>query len=414
MNLKKVYPLLGILFSLAIVIPNYNLHLPIAKQDSGVVSKNILSQLRYLDQVISNGGAGRMQRLFPEGAFFLYALHTLSWIQVAHRSKSDKRLFDEAVRHGQEGLAAMEKEIAAFPELAGLPLPNGAFFGGWLNWARGTYLALGFNDGYAKTLENALKIDCASIAAAYEKSSTPYLESYHGMAWPSDNIVVIASLRMHDFLYGERYSSVIKKWVVEVKKRLDDKTGMIPYQVDAGTGNCTDGAEANALAVILCYLAELDPEFAAQQYRLYCSQFPVDILGLNLLRHYPKGKKGFGNIDSGPVLFGIGSAATIVGSAPMRIFKDYERAYRIEHSIDALGFPITLGNTTRYAFGLMPIADAFLVWSKLSHVYTQQVPVIQESGHHRFWQWKFHLFSLFALIAVWFPYIWIFRKGRKK
>jgi hypothetical protein len=393
--------LIGSLLSLLILIPNINLYQPAFSLKQDTISPAILNQLRYLDHVIANGGAMRMQALFPEGAFLLYSLHTISWIQVAHRVKNDRQLFAQVVHTIEQGLADMENEIRNFSQVATLPAPGGVFFGGWLNWARGTYLALGLTDSSAKSIESLFKNDCGRIAAAYESSSTPYLESYESMAWPSDNVVAVACLRMHDFLYGATYSAVIKKWVDDVKQRLDGKTGMFPYQVDDLTGDCIEGAQANTQAVILYFLAELDPDFAAQQYRLYCNNFPADILGLHFIRHYPKGDKGIGNIDSGPVVFGIGSAATMVGQAPMRMFNDIERASRVDHSIDALGFPITWGNKTRYAFGLMPIADAFLVWSRLARVYTQKLPVIKEEKQHAFWRLKFHGFSAFALLAIW-------------
>jgi hypothetical protein len=389
------------LVTLLLLIANINLCRPPVSTNATGVDSRILSQLAYLDFCVAHDGPARMQALYPEGAFFMHMLHTLSWIQVARRVPVESELRRAAVGKGMAGLRAMELDLDAFPEVRALSPPNGAFFGGWVNWTRGALLSLRVRDTVMVGVETDFKHSCELIGAAYDSSCTPFLDSYQGMCWPSDNVVAVASLRMYDHLFGERYDATIRRWVSLTKGRLDPVTGMVPYQTVSGTGACLEGAEGNTEAIIIRFLAELDPAFATEQYVRYCRSFPATRLGLHLVREYPAGKRGRGNIDSGPVIWGIGSAATIVAPVAMRLFGDFERTTRVEQSIDALGFPMSWDGRTRYALGLMPVADAFLVWSKLECCYTQDVPVVKESQPERWWRTPFCSISLVLCTSAW-------------
>ncbi len=412
-NIGRIIVLLiAISVSCPLIVMNRNFYNQPVRVTDEYIDPVVFRQLNYLDWSIDNGGPARMQFLFPEGAFFMYSLHTLSWTQVAQRSAPDSPERNRALDKAYAGLNSMEDELESFLDLQELSPPFGAFFGGWINWARGAILSIDTTDNRASEVLHDFRISCGNIAQAYNNSSTPFLESYVEMSWPSDNIVSIASLAFHDHLFMPKYDSTVARWLNMTRERLDPATGMIPYQTDPETGFSIDGAHGNSQAVIIRFLAELDPVFAREQYQLYCKNFPTTRLGLHLVQEYPRGVKGYGNIDSGPVIWGIGSASTIVAPVAMRLFGDFDRCYRIENSIDALGFPFDLGGKRRYAFGTMPMADAFLVWSRLVSLYTQNIPPVTIGADHSGWRVPFHITILVLLFAAWLPFGLTFvRKG---
>ncbi|MBK8343137.1 MAG: hypothetical protein IPL12_07280 [Bacteroidetes bacterium] len=133
------------------------------------------------------------------------------------------------------------------------------------------------------------------------------------MSWPADACVAMASLQLYNKLYTPLYDTLIQNWLVNVKAHLDTATGLIPHQSASGTGNTLEGARGSSMSLILIFLAEIDPVFAQQQFVIYQKQFQHTILGLPAIREYPAGTSGTGDIDSGPVVFGMSFTGTIVG-----------------------------------------------------------------------------------------------------
>jgi hypothetical protein len=80
------------------------------------------------------------------------------------------------------------------------------------------------------------------------------------------------------------------------------------------------------------------------------------------VREYPKGVGGRGDVDSGPLILGIGLPATVVAMGAAQVQHD-PLADRLAREGDLVGLPLTGLKTKRYLFGALPIGDAFLAWS---------------------------------------------------
>jgi hypothetical protein len=71
---------------------------------------------------------------------------------------------------------------------------------------------------------------------------------------------------------------------------------------------------------------------------------------------------GSGYVDSGPLVLGISLSATAVTLGAARVHHD-SLADALASEGDLVGVPVSGLHSKRYAFGVLPIADAFLVWS---------------------------------------------------
>jgi hypothetical protein len=80
------------------------------------------------------------------------------------------------------------------------------------------------------------------------------------------------------------------------------------------------------------------------------------------VREYPKGVGGKGDVDSGPLILGLGLSASVVTMGAARVQHD-PLADRLAREGDLLGLPLSGLTTKRYLFGTLPIGDAFLAWS---------------------------------------------------
>ncbi|MFD6216877.1 hypothetical protein, partial [Nocardia salmonicida] len=69
---------------------------------------------------------------------------------------------------------------------------------------------------------------------------------------------------------------------------------------------------------------------------------------------------------------------------------------------ELIGLPIDLPWSKRYAFGLLPIGDAFVVWSSTARLLTAAPMAVE---HDVRWWWRLPWLGVLGLIAV-APWAW--------
>ncbi|MBL0083147.1 MAG: hypothetical protein IPP37_12265 [Saprospiraceae bacterium] len=129
---------------------------------------------------------------------------------------------------------------------------------------------------------------------------------------------------------------------------------------------------------------------AKEQYKHYQTHFVGTTFGLLSVSEYPNGHSGDGDIDSGPVIFGVGFAATIVSIGTHAALGNIRSADDQFNTINAFGFPFQSSNTKSYLFGQLPIADAFIAWSLCGNLMTELTALPFRT--------PFHLLSLFFIL----------------
>ncbi len=182
---------------------------------------------------------------------------------------------------------------------------------------------------------------------------------------------------------------------------MDPESGLIPHAVSAKTDATLIGARGSSQSLINSFLPEIDPSFAEEQFEIYKNNFLDHRLFLPGVREYPSGQDGAGDIDSGPVIWGIGGAASIVGVRAMGVNQHWEGHFMIKNCIEAFGMPITLSGKKRYVFGQLPMADVFIAWSNAvdKNEHDKKVPF----G----WSWKFQLLSgVIIFLCGWLIWKW--------
>jgi hypothetical protein len=171
-----------------------------------------------------------------------------------------------------------------------------------------------------------------------------------------------------------------------------DKNGLIPHSVDLGHGDAIGKARGSSQSLILAFLIDIDSNFAKTQYQQFKNLFVDERFGLPGIREYVKGETHFGDIDSGPVILGIGGAASIVGMGTCGQYHDMTLYDGLSNSIKGFGMTYSLFGKRRYLFGQIPMADAFIAWSQ------SRVPLHNLEKKESFNYLTFRLISL-ALIA---------------
>lgn len=317
------------------------------------------AQLTFLRGALENGAGEAMQGLFPEGYFFLHALYGLAWVNQGLQNPAER---EAAQSEALWTLDRLDSPAGRAPFSPYSSPPYGVFYVGWQSWLRGGLIKLMGTRADA-ALITRYEADCTALASAFAASSTPFLSAYPGQAWPVDNVVAIAALRLHDSLLPPRFSDSIERWEQAARLRLDPATGLLPHRVDPVTGTLLDGARGSSQSIIARFLPEIDPEWAQEQYAAFRRQFTATFLGVPAVREYPDGHGGLGDVDSGPLIGGITASATVVMLGAARLYQDTPYSDAVLQGIEAIGLPVAIGGAKRYALGLMPIGDAFLAWA---------------------------------------------------
>ncbi|QHT70026.1 hypothetical protein GXP67_26960 [Rhodocytophaga rosea] len=402
--MRYIYLVILIFFSALLLHINWKL---LPSSDYVSDTDDIILQLNFLEDQLKNHEVGiQMQQLFPEGFVFVYALYGLSWCELAiANAHSNDSLHTRAI---QEALYAFDQisskqaqerfDPHLFPE-------NGIFYSGWNNYLLSKILLADTSFANYPSYRNRFKQQCKYIEEAMNSTESPFLESYQDQAWPADMFVAVASLRNHDRVFTPAYKVLLQNWSEKVQEALDSQSPMIPHKVDAITGTSIESPRGGSMALMLRMLVEIDPAFASRQYALFKSSFISTALTLPCVREYPNGSFGIGDVDSGPVILGVGFPATLVSIGCMPMFGDQDLSAKLYAAVHAFGFERITRNQKSYLLGSLPMADAFIAWSRTSALthFTEGT-----SNYTQIWAWPFHLLSFVCLLIVWLFY---FRKS---
>ena len=387
---------------------------PLERTDAEVVA-DTLPRLAFVREALDEGAGPDMQALFPEGYFFTHALYGLTWLAVAQR---DPGLRDEALAEARWTLERLysPEGTAPFPTLA-VP-SHGVFHAGWSTWLRGQIVAVAGGPEEAPEEMAALDAAAEELASAFEASlarGVPYLAAYPGQAWPVDSVVAMAALRLRDHLAGEdRYAPLFRVWMTQVRARLDPATGLIPHRVDPVTGQMLQGARATSQTLLLRFLFELDPEWAAADYTVFRQLFASDVAMLPGVREFPRGDDSPGDVDSGPLVFGLSASASTVAIADAVLAGDTATAAALTGFAEATGTAVEWGGKRRYLGGLLPVGDAFLMWAlATTPAVPVQVPAVPADTVSPWWRLPWYVLVLLPTAALLWATVRAWRPPRR-
>jgi hypothetical protein len=375
---------------------NFRLHyspkIEIIENDT--INGDVLKELNGIKYALSNHADIEMQRLYPEGYVFLNAIYGLAWCRFLESVSMSAALYKNGHEEVENAWSKINSSDARATFDSALVLTYGAYYMGWNNYLLGSKLKLEKDSTRDRQEVNQFKTQCDQIAQ--EISNKTYPASYYDMSWPADVMTCVASLALHDEFFEPKYDTTIKKWIQAVKNNLD-KNGLIPHAADPMTGRPTKDARGSSLSLILVFLSEIDNTFGREQFKIYHNTFVENKFALTGVREYPIGVDGNADIDSGPLLFDMGAAATIVGMQTMAVYNENNNSIRIRNAVETFGISTKNENTKQYFFGVIPIADAFIVWG-----HTAISPKANEQSVSF---GIFHTISFFA-IAIFSAMLW--------
>lgn len=368
---------------------NFSLYYePEFKNETGFVyNSDLLKQLRFLKGEMQNQIADEMQHIYPEGFFFMNVTYGLSWCGFAKSIPDSSALYREAMHEINRAYNEIDSEKARIIFQDPMAIPNGAFYSGWRNYLLAQKLSLIKPSKRDSAEIRLFESQCDLIANGLFADGTPFPESYAGMAWPADGASAVAALAIHDKILTPRYQKTIETWVRKVKNGLDPN-GLIPHEWDPLKNEIAGHARGSSQSLILIFLHDIDSAFGRQQFEIYKQKFLAYRWGLPGIREYPETIQGGEDVDSGPIVFGIGGSASVVAEKTMALYGEQAIAIGLRNSIEGFACGIKSGDEKKFLFGKWPVADAFIVWTVAGENSPENALRTNEN-----WRWQFQLYS---------------------
>lgn len=331
----------------------------------GVPPPEARAQLRSIQRRLKPAAAERMAACFVEGRLFCYSFYGFTLVNMATADPGNAEFRRLAISELERIIRIVETMASQPPfDMAAQIEPHGGIIAaGHPNLLRAGYVILGGKD---ERILRAYHDQTAKLSALYAKSRLGVLESYVSCIWPVDNCCAVESIRLHDSIFGTSLS-VSKRFAECLATHLDTNTSMMLSQLhDDGTmGGFPRGC---SLSWTLAIVPGIAPELAREQYARYRSEWFIHPLGTTGVREWPSGINDVADGDSGPVLCGIGAAASGFGIAAAKANGDVESLTRMLRGMELTAFPVTtLNGEKRYLAGQLILGDILALWGKTLH-----------------------------------------------
>ena len=203
-----------------------------------------------------------------------------------------------------------------------------------------------------------------SLYRAIRTSSHGLLKSYGDMWWLTDNFAAYAGLLPYDREIGTAFSQVSERLVEHIRSNyLDPATGLFATYVNDDVGTILQGPRGISVMYGLHFLRVFAPEFAEEHYSLAKRHFYRSLLGAGAVLEFPAGSIGPADVDSGPVIAGLGPSASGFAVGAAAIMKDQKTLEELLRSIRLVGLPVIDGDGLSY-MSMPMVGQAVILFGK--------------------------------------------------
>ncbi len=319
----------------------------------------VAAQVRHLSGVDADAAVA-MQQAFPEGELFTYLLAGLAAGEQARSATDDatRRAYLDIVQRRLDAVLAdhVRDRFGTIPDL-----PGGIFYRGWTLLLESYLATVDDGSGRRDRYRSLANRDAQAIVSAVADSPHGFVASYPGQYWPCDTVVALAAVvRLRGDASG-LFAWDPAIWAARVAPLRDPATGLLPHQVDA-EGNLVSGSRGSSQSIIQAFWPDLTD--SRDDWARFVDLFVTREAGLLGVREHPRGSTGAGDVDSGPLVLGVSVSASAVGLAAARANGDLALAEALDREAEMLGVPWEWNGSRSYAFGLLPVGDAFLAWAR--------------------------------------------------
>ncbi len=299
-----------------------------------------------------------------EWQFGTYQMGALALLQVCLEHPSHRAEFLPAAERAIDEM--LSDRIRAFDAarwkedpLASLDSPLGhAAYLGYLNLVLGLHRSVVPESRYAD-LNNRIT---AALVRRLRAAPHGGLETYPEELYPLDNAAVLGSILLHQRLTGTDHRDVTEPMLARYRQAWRDPNSGLLYQaLSHRSGQPVDYPRASGTALAAMLLSYGDRAIARTLYQSVRDHCHDSLLGFGYINEYAHGSPhGSGDVDSGPLIFGISPSASGFMLASARMFGDRDEFISLYRTAHLVGTPTTRGDRRLFITG-GPLGNALLL-----------------------------------------------------
>jgi hypothetical protein len=183
-----------------------------------------------------------------------------------------------------------------------------------------------------------------TLAAELSAAHLHLKDDYPGECYPNDILWAVAAIQRAANLEETNHHELVTSLMTVFDGPVKAKEGLPAFQMDANSGRIVQHARGCGNSGILLFAAELDSEIARRWYDAYEQYFWTNNRWYSGFREFPHGATdAFDDVDSGPVVWGVGSVASAFGIGAAKTVGRLDHAVPLTYEAIAASWPTPLG-----------------------------------------------------------------------
>jgi hypothetical protein len=207
----------------------------------------------------------------------------------------------------------------------------------------------------------------AALAARFEAEPDGLVETYPGEVYPVDLAMAAATMALDARARGAPPPPGCVRALATLRRARDPASGLLVQALDPAAGGVVprDRPRASGTALAAYALLYADPALSRELWAALRGEQLRTLLGFGAMLEYPEPPaspgpaRGRGDIDSGPVVLGLGLSATGFSLAASRAHGDLDAFRALYATAHLFGAPYDQDGMRTYVTG-GPLGDAIL------------------------------------------------------
>ncbi len=270
-------------------------------------------------------------------------------------------------------LARMETAIEAMLSPEGRAFHAGLWDGDPLEGTRGHAAWLGYTN-LALSLHRSLVPDSKyaalndrisdTIAERVLAEPSAVFETYPDQRFPVDTAAGIASVMLHDRVTGRDHAAAIAHWRKAFDGHQRAADNRLLYQMTRADGRPRVAERGSGTFLAAWFLSFGDREVGCELYTTGRDTLADSLGPVAGMREYAPGVEGRPDIDSGPIVLGLGLSSTGFALGAAHACGDEDTVASLARTVEWFGAASDDGEVLHWqageVFGGAPIADAIM------------------------------------------------------
>jgi hypothetical protein len=200
----------------------------------------------------------------------------------------------------------------------------------------------------------------SALERRFSGSPTSLVATYPSEVFPVDNAAGIASIALHARANRQAVPAIVLHWSRVVRERYVHRASGLLVQIVRPDGTALDAPRGSGTALAAYFLSFSNPSLSKDLHEAVERELSHDVLGFRLISEYPESvPRGRGDIDSGPLVFGLSVSATGFSLGGCRVHGDAECYRHTLAAVTLFGAPTERAHGRTYVSG-GPLGDAIM------------------------------------------------------